>query len=241
MTRDEMIATLLERIKNDYQTMTRAYFLERTAEMVDDLDHVIAALREQGEGERCECGHLPGKHVSAKNQVVESGTICVGCFEEKREFACVEFRPVRAKEEKDGRLHERSVGRDALGVGEQPDREVDLGRAVETPVAAPDGGVSEEEVEGILAKCVACPQCGRTAYVTHITHTRCPCGWSQAGNDADAHVRRLAAERAHADRLRAKLQRVRDDLKFAANSPGGLLAEVEDLLAAHDAWRKESS
>ena len=53
----------------------------------------------------------------------------------------------------------------------------------------------------------------------------------------DAHVscegwpreRTLRAE-AEVERLRAKLQRVRDAIKFVANSDGGLVAEIDDSL-----------
>jgi hypothetical protein len=42
---------------------------------------------------------------------------------------------------------------------------------------------------------------------------------------------RTAADmRAEVERLRGKLQRVRDAIKFAANSDGGLVAEIDDAL-----------
>lgn len=44
-------------------------------------------------------------------------------------------------------------------------------------------------------------------------------------------VGELETARREVERLRAKLQTVRDWIKFAANSPGGLVADIDEVLA----------
>lgn len=69
--------------------------------------------------------------------------------------------------------------------------------------------------------------------------------WTESGGAAEAHefgTRRMVREhnklRAEAHLLRLKLRRVRDWLKFAANSEGGVVAELDEVLQDH--WQPPS-